>query len=165
MTVQNVDGVINYFGPRDPISENINFSVHKSGEVHELVTVFSYDNLPVVTSNNYDPSLYNIPANSIILSAWIETLTPFTIATSTPLLDIGLTELDGTAIDADGLFADVAVASMSAVGERVIGAGALIGTSVALTSYLNATVSGGTHGAGKLRLVIRYSPPDTAEGI
>jgi hypothetical protein len=91
-----------------------------------------------------------IPANAKILS--VESLVLETPAGGTTF-QLGTFQVDGTAIDDDGLTA----ASATAVGA----AGAQVGTKIAEAGYV-AVKTVGTYTAGKVVFVIRFlSPPAT----
>lgn len=114
---------------------------------------FSFDDLPVVT---LDEAAQTIPANSFIVSATLRTIIP--IAGTTPTLTLGLTEKDGTAIDADGIDVAIAAAALSVIGETVLCDGALVASlqgTGAERGQLVAT-TGGTVTAGKFSLEIEY---------
>jgi hypothetical protein len=118
-----------------------------------LSYTFSYDDLPVVT---LDEAAQTIPANSFIVSATLRTI--IAIAGTTPTLTLGLTEKDGTAIDADGIDVAIAAAALSVVGETVLCDGALVASlqgTGAERGQLVAT-TGGTVTAGKFSLEIEY---------
>ena len=126
----------------------------KDGEV-TLVHTFSFDDLPVVGE---DEAILRIPGNAFILSATLRVITP--LAGTTPTVTIGLTEPDGTAIDADGIDVAIAAAALSSVGETVLCDGALVGALVGIGAEDGQVVvtTGGTVTAGKFALDIEYLP-------
>lgn len=125
------------------------------GAVRELVFHFDYANLPT-NNNNGDALVQVIPANSLILNARLGVLTAAAGGTS---YDIGLVQKDGTAVDADGLVAAAATASLGA-GKWVVGAGALIGAPSATVDTQVKVTATGTFTAGKYKLVVTYIPLD-----
>lgn len=94
-----------------------------------------------------------IPSGAIITKAWFVVDTAFTSGGSATL-SIGLYQQDGTVIDADGLDATVAVATL--VADAVVdGDGADVGTRVGANDAYVAFIYGTaafTAGAGKLIL-------------
>jgi len=102
----------------------------------------------------------SIPAYANIVSAELVVGETFLGGTT---LDVGLFELDGSAIDADGLIAAAAVADLT-IGERIVGAGAVIGETVGSEqAYIGLTATG-TFTAGKGRLIIKYIDPVPTPG-
>jgi hypothetical protein len=159
MTAEVVQGTQQYFGPRDSVDYNRFVNIHTMGDKSQVELFFSYDDLP--TPTDADIIEQAIPANSIILQAYYEVIVPFAGGTS---YDIGLAQSDGTPIAADGLWNNLATASINAVGERGLSVGSLIGTAPAFDMYLVVAATG-TYTAGVLRLVIEYAPPSTAPQI
>jgi len=98
-----------------------------------------------------------IPAGSYITKASLVVTTAFTSGGSATL-GIGLQELDGSAIDADGIDAAVAVAALTA-NKAVVCNGALVGgtaTVGAADSYLSLVYATADFTAGAAKLVIEY---------
>lgn len=97
-----------------------------------------------------------IPSGSFIKSAYIVVEDAFAGGTS---YNVGLYEVDGTVIDADGIDAGVAVADLAA-DSAVVCDGALVGgtaTTGSADAYLRV-VPTGTFTAGKARLFVEYLP-------
>lgn len=99
-----------------------------------------------------------VPANALIVDAHFITETAFTSGGSATL-SIGLYNAAGSAIDADGIDATVALTAIDAVGESVVCDGAkvdgtdTVGTADAYVGFIYGTAAF-TAGAGKL--VIEY---------
>jgi len=97
-----------------------------------------------------------LPDNCLIKSADLVVKTAISgIVAQT--VNIGLYKADGTAIDADGLFAALAAADLGAVGITA-GAGALIGTKITDPAFVKATPSAALTGVtgGDAYIVIKY---------
>lgn len=160
----NADGLPVRFGKTAQIDAVVGkptqYGVEQSIEV-DLV----WDRLPAFTADEAHGQIYGgypsvaIPAGALIKSATMQTTTAFGPASS-QTLSIGLVTANGTEIDNDGFFDAVAQTSMDAVGESVTGAGALIGTKLATTGYLWATVQTATFTSGRARVnIVYYMPP------
>ena len=109
MSFENSAGIgtrTNY-GPR-AVDEKFGAEV-SYGNVREAEWVFSYDDLPTNSTGEMEVT---IPANSVIKDARIQVLTA--MAGTSGTLTVGLKEADGTVIDADGIDATVAQASLTA---------------------------------------------------
>jgi hypothetical protein len=96
-----------------------------------------------------------IPSGAIIIKAWFVVDTAFTSGGSATL-NIGLFQQDGTEIDADGLDATVAVATL--VADAVVeGDGADVGTRVgANDAYIGFIYSTAAFTAGAGKLIVEY---------
>ncbi len=141
------------YGPHEIDDKNASHYQNSAGQ--EVMTVtFSFDDLPVDSTDSIHQS---IPANSYIDRATLRVITAFAGGTS---YNIGLTESDGTAIDADGIDAAIALTAIDAIGETVLCNGALvqglagIGTAAGQIDI----VATGTFTAGKASLEIVYQP-------
>lgn len=142
----NADGLEVGFGPqvRDNLDAGTN---HTKGLVKQLeMHVDAKEDLPSVGEAHTSKDFY-IPAGASIVSAKF-------IATETfdQAVEFGTSQLDGTAIDQDGL-----IATGSPAADTVTdGAGAQIDTTIAEAGYLvvTATTTAPTTGAGKL--VVEY---------
>lgn len=99
-----------------------------------------------------------LPAGMLLKSAVLTIVEPFDSAADALTLDIGTAGQDGTVIDADGIIAAEAQASLDTVGEFVDAAGALIGTILAADSYLTVRANVATATAGKAKLLITLLP-------
>ena len=109
------------------------------------------------TSANIDLNNPVIPAGSLILSA---TLVMTTAATSggSATLTIGTYNAAGTAIDADGIDATVALTAIDAIGETVRCDGAHLTTAgyVSENAYIGAIYATAAFTAGAGKLYIEY---------
>lgn len=140
-------GVRKNYGPRT--TENKVPSVHnQNGADREYVVDFSYDSLP--SASEVDNLVQSIAAGSLIKSAVLKVGTAWAGGTS---LSIGLAQADGTAIDADGIDAAVATASLTA-GAVIVCDGALIGASVGANPGQIVASTSGSYTAGTARLVV-----------
>ena len=111
---------------------------------------FTYDDLPAEGTGEMQ---FSFPAYSKILSARLEVLTAFAGGTS---YNLGLYQSDGTVIDADGIDAAVALASIDARGDLIECDGALIGASIGAAAGELRVAATGTFTAGKAKLVVEY---------
>lgn len=159
MSSQVENGVRYYLGPRPAtdIDNVTNITVY--GDTAQVEIYWTYDQLPDPTNANYIWGY--IPANSIILRAWYEVIVPFAGGTS---YDIGFEDVDGNAINVDGLWNDLLLASINVAQERGLSAGDALGTAPTLDMYFIVTATG-TFTAGQLRLVVEYAPPSTTFSI
>lgn len=119
--------------------------------VETLEVHFTYATLPTY---GVDGLIAVIPQYAKILSADLAVTTAFAGGTS---LAFGLHQTDGTEIDADGLItaASGALANIDAVGDRLTGAGALIGARTSAAGNITATAVG-TFTAGEAALRVEY---------
>ncbi len=97
-----------------------------------------------------------IPANAVIVSAHIVVDAAFTSA-GAATLTVGLVNAAGTAIDADGIDAVVALAVLAA-DDVVVCDGALVGIANvgAANAYVGAFYATAVHTAGSAKVVIEY---------
>lgn len=142
-----------HYGPRSIDAKHPSQYTTNHGERVQVVT-FGYDDLPAAGT---DVAILSIPANSYIASATLRVIDAFAGGTS---YDIGLSESDGTVIDADGIDAAVATAAINAVGETVACDGALVGNTAGIGAAAGqVTVAAtGTFTAGKAELSVTYKP-------
>tara|TARA_R110002012_G_scaffold319825_1_gene541485 strand:+ start:13865 stop:14335 length:471 start_codon:yes stop_codon:yes gene_type:complete len=98
-----------------------------------------------------------IPAGSYIKSAYLLVDTAFTSGGSATL-DVGLQELDGTVIDADGLDAAIALTALNATTKAVAMDGALVGgaTKLSADAYISLKRNVAAFTAGAATLVVEY---------
>ena len=113
---------------------------------------FSFDDLPVP---GLDEAILRFPANSRIITATLRVHIAFAGGTS---YNIGVTQPDGTAIDADGIDAAIATAAIDAVGETVVCDGALVGNTAGIGTAAGQVdiVATGTYTAGKATLAVEF---------
>lgn len=95
-----------------------------------------------------------IPAGAHIKDAVLMVGTAFTSG-GAAVLDIGTKQAAGTTIDDDGIDAAIAVAALTA-NTSIVADGALIGTTVAVDSYVTVTYDTAAFTAGDAVLVIKY---------
>ena len=141
--------------------------VNTLGVLQQMVIDIDYDNLPAETADldndgtndgwsNHDTA---IPAGSAITRAILVVETAFAGGTS---YNFGLSQQDGTVIDADGIDAGVATAALAA-NDVVNCDGALVGGAATIganAAYLKVAATG-TFTAGKAKLLIEYLPVGT----
>jgi hypothetical protein len=99
-----------------------------------------------------------IPAGSVIVGATLVAVTPATSG-GTPTLDIGTYNAAGTAIDADGIDAAVALTAIDGAGEVVRCDGAQVtgvGGYVSANAYIGALRSATVYTGGRLKLIVEY---------
>jgi hypothetical protein len=182
-TWQNPDGVSVRFGQyhSDPRNDGTNRArgLNSFGAIKQIE--IDYDLTQVPAGGTFFPADLNndgtfdgftehdavIPARAAVLRAYL--VASETAAGGTNV-NVGVFEKDGTAIDADGLFAAVVTADL-AVGEVTAGNGALVLHSQTLGANRTGAVSvgaddayvslgaTGTFTAGKGRIVIEYIDP------
>lgn len=168
----NDDGLLVRYG-QDQARETQSVMAHPrtAGALRHMVVDINWDDLPTFTTDsNNDGSLNKfsgqdnfIPANSFITNAYLVVETAFADGTS---YDIGLYDEDGSAIDADGIDAGVALAALGA-DEAVVCDGALVrGTATIGSSngYL-VVAETGTFTAGKAKLFIEYLPVEVGSDV
>jgi len=121
------------------------------GSVTQNIT-FNFDDLP---TNGQDEAILRIPANSRVIKSTLRVITAFAGGTS---YVIGLNQPDGTVIDADGLHASFVTAAIDAVGETVVGGGALVGNTAGTGTADGQVVvaATGTYTAGRAVLEVEY---------
>lgn len=133
---------------------------HVDGNVFRQETTFRFDQLPVAT---LDELHQRIPAGARVLSATLKTHEDFT-ATTAVSLNIGLYEPDGTEVDADGLFAVLALPS---AGDYADGAGALVGAATGLAVDAHFVVAPNVDDllTGEATLVVEYEKADDRQQL
>jgi hypothetical protein len=103
--------------------------------------------IPDVTLDAY------IPADSVVLQAWLVVDTAF--AGATAVLDIGTFNSAGTAVDDDGI--DAAIAMATLVDNLVVACnGAVIGTRVTADTYVGFSYDTAAFTAGAAVLYVEY---------
>jgi len=161
----NEDGLRVLFEGEQARPDNISpaIAVH-FGPKSVMVVDVNYDDLPEETTDRDNDGTVDgwsgadpyIPAGSFITAAYIIVETAFAGGTS---YNFGLSQLDGTVIDADGIDASVATAALAA-NNAVVCDGALVaGTATigANDAYVKVAATG-AFTAGKAKLVIEYIP-------
>lgn len=125
--------------------------------VETQTTTFRYDQLPTFT---LDELHQRIPLGARVLSATIKVLETVTATTATTV-NFGLYEPDGTVIDADGIDAAVAIASLTA-GTYIDCDGALVGAGTGLAAAGQLVVAANVDDltAGEIAIIIEYEKND-----
>lgn len=108
-------------------------------------------------ASNINPQNPFIPANSVIMRATLVMTTPATSG-GTPTLDIGTYNSAGTAIDADGIDAAIALTAIDTALETVRCDGAQMTTAGLVTSdaYIGVIRSATAYTAGVGKLIVEY---------
>lgn len=114
-----------------------------AGDSVEVEYRFSVADGPSTSAT--DTSIHTIPSGSVIEACDIFVESTLSGGTG---FDLGLSQPNGTVIDADGL--DAAVAATTGY---VSGNGALVGTALSADAQLTL---GGTRTAGALKVVVKY---------
>lgn len=168
----NDDGLLVRFG-QDQARETQGVMAHPrtAGALRHMVVDINWDDLPTFTTDSDNDGTLDafsgqdnfIPAGSYISRALLVVETAFAGGTS---YDIGLYDEDGSAIDADGIDDDIAVADLG-TDEVVDCDGTLVGGTVTIGSsngYLVVAATG-TFTAGKAKLFIEYLPVDVGADV
>lgn len=135
-----------HYGVRDIEDKLPSRHAHVAG-VHKIVYTFSFDDLPV---NGLDEAILRVQANAVVRKAHIRVLTAAAGGTS---YNFGLNQPDGTVIDADGIDAAIATATLVA-GAHIECDGALIGKEIGAAAGQLIVAATGTFTAGKYELVL-----------
>jgi len=147
----NDDGMLVQFGNQDTADQGLTSAVTRRVIV-DITGTDVASSAPVPGA--YDPS---IPAGAYITKAYIISETTFTSG-GAATLTVGLQESDGTAIDADGIDAAIAIAALTA-GDVVLCDGALAGGVLTVGSedaYVSMLYGTAAYTAGAAKLVIEY---------
>lgn len=115
-------------------------------EVQYLIDFSDTDKQPTTSTN--DNQIVTLPAYAVVKTVDITTLETVSGGTN---YSLGLSQPDGTVIDADGLAAAV---TATAVGSYTSGAGALVGASIGANDGQVTLTS--TRTAGKVKVRIEY---------
>lgn len=149
MGLETTGGRQKFYGPAER-NQKWGAKAAKHGSITEVEYEFTYDDLPAADDGNEMNIV--IPADSLLLDAYLKVGTAWAGGTS---IDIGLVQTDGTAIDADGIDASVATASLTA-DAIIAGDGALIGASIGSDDAVVEIAATGTYTAGSAKLLVRY---------
>lgn len=152
MAYKDAFGMDVTYGVGEAVDKNGVVDVTHFGAIKQITQVFDYDKDGIPSALDLTIRSSKVPAGSAIVGAKLAVLKPG--ATTTTTLDVGLVELDSTAIDADGL-----VAGATCAAGLNVGAGALIGSVLSVDGYVVVTPSATTDAALKglyAVLVIEY---------
>lgn len=152
----NADGLLVQYGPQE--ARNVGITDANSKRLVADIDLtdplgFTADLDNDGTEDGYATDAF-IPAGSFITNSYLVVKEAAAGGTS---INIGLYEVDGTVIDADGIDAAILTAEMAA-NEAVVNDGALVGgtaTVGAANAYLFVAATG-TFTAGKAKLVVEY---------
>lgn len=125
------------------------------GAIHQISVDIDFDKLGVPSVSDLTIRSAKIPAGSAVLSAYL--VVAKAAATAATTVDIGTVELDGTAIDEDGLLDGAALSAGVKVGGDA--SEALIDKIVAKDSYIKIAPSATTAaalGGLKAKLIVEY---------
>lgn len=118
-------------------------------DTYEVVYEIDFsDGTKQPTTSADDNQIVTLPAYSVIKSVDVKVLSTVSGGTN---FNLGLSQPNGTVIDADGL---VAAATATAVGSYVAGAGALVGASIGANPGQLTLAS--TRTAGKVSVKVTY---------
>lgn len=115
--------------------------------VHKVEYVYDLADLPSSFTSESDAGLTTLGVNTVPTKTEVQVLE--TVSGGT-VIDVGVSEPDGTVTDANGLVADYAGTAVGAYG---VGAGALIGAPLAAEGQV---VVSSDHTAGKIRVSVTY---------
>lgn len=152
-TWANEDGLIVRFQNEFEAKEGNQFV---GGPVRALTVEMDYDDL--WGAADVDARMAYLPANAYITGAWVLVDDAFESGGATTL-SIGLCQVDGTVIDADGIDATIAKTVIDGDDDAVVCDGALVGGVLNIGSaagYVYFTVGTGPYTAGHAKLVIHY---------
>lgn len=155
----NKDGLAVGFGTRTPTTSGA-FRVDQGGSTEVLHAEFDWSDLDTSLSTTSDFIVYGpvIPNGAVILSATLKVTEAFAGGTD---IDIGLYDKDGSAVDADGIDAAVATASLT-LGAEIACDGADVNTVVATTGGVKVgVIRTGTFTAGQAVLEVEYKVPQS----
>ena len=146
----NPDGLEVRF--KNPEAGQTGAGVSTLGAVKNLVLDFDFATAITAAADGHEAF---IPAGSYIKSATLIVLSPMTGTTGT--LTIGLAQKDGSVIDADGI--DAAVAQATLIASAVVKCDGALAGGVAAIGAANGyvyTSLGGTVTGGRGRLIVEY---------
>ena len=150
-----LDGLVVGYGTRDSVNPQ-DARVHTLGRRKQHEVRVDHTNI-LSFADAVDPAttFFEIPAGSVVLSSQIVVLETFLNLTS---IVVGLKEPDGTTTDPDGLHAAILLAALTD-GDVEDGAGALVGTELAVNGVLSVTVTGTAPTAGAFTLLVEVREP------
>ena len=150
MAYKDAFGMDVTYGVGEAVDKNGVVDVTHFGAIKQVELVWDYDKDGIPSKSNLTIRSSKIPAGSAILDAKLVVLSA--AATAATTVDVGTCELDGDAIDADGLLDGVA---LSAGVKTPVASEALIGTVTSVDNYIYLTPSANTAAAlGGLKAVL-----------
>lgn len=156
-----LDGLVVGYGARDTLNPQ-SATVHTKGNLErEILFVIDSSNIAEFATGTAVPTTWGaIPDGAVVRSARAVVVEAFVgLTATTGLIDVGLKQLDGTAIDANGLIVG-ANGQFETVDATVEGAGALIdGPLVTPAGYPSADITGASPTAGELHVYVQYDMP------
>lgn len=158
----NADGLpINFGTNKAKVGHGGEFRWNGPMEEYEFDVI--WDELEAFGTVTYLARTVKIPDGVLLTDATIEVTEAFTSG-GAATLTLGLHNADGTAYDADGIDATVALTALDTVGETTVCDGALINTILANPakrySYVTATVGTANYTAGKAKVRFRVFKPE-----
>ena len=159
---RNDDGLDVRFGTDRARNTNaIGWTVDAVGPYNYLIVDINYDNLPTFTADANNDGTNDafslgdpyIPAGAYITKATVIVETAFADGTD---YDIGLYDVDGSALDAVGIDEAVLLASLAANEAHVCDGANVGGTITEASDAYIVVAETGTFTAGKAKLVIEY---------
>lgn len=149
MAYKDAFGMDVTYGVGEAVDKNGVVDVTHFGAIKQVELVWDYDKDGIPSKSDLTIRSSKIPAGSAILDAKLVVLSA--AATAATTVDVGTCELDGDAIDADGLLDGVALSA----GVKGVTAEALIGTVTSVDNYIYLTPSANTAAAlGGLKAVL-----------
>ena len=140
------------YGPTDPgqvDAKGTEYASTGKKDTYEVEYLIDFgDSSQQPTTSENDNQILTFPAFAVIKDVDVTVLETVSGGTN---FNLGLSQPDGTVIDADGL---VAASSVTAVGAYQAGNGALVGASIG--SAEGQLTLGGTRTAGKVKVRIEY---------
>lgn len=110
-----------------------------------LEYIIDFADQPASYTSEDNPMLVTLPVGAVPKACFVDVLSTISGGAG---FTVGLSQPDGTVIDADGL-----VASSAATAGHIVGAGAVLNTKVATASQLTI---GGDRTAGKIKVTVKY---------
>jgi len=153
-TKEILNGVPQYFGPADAVVLKKPGAMSSVEQEKTIRIDFDYANLPAVSAD--DVGILTVPAHAKVISAELQVTTAFAGGTS---YNVGFSTPAGSVVDADGLFAALALAAIDTKGKWALGAGALVGTTVGSDAVQVTAAATGTFTAGAATLFVKYKVP------
>ncbi len=146
-------GVANHYGPRETDNQ-FGGQDNTSGKVKSVSYEFDFDKLPAHGASNLE---YQLPANTIIVSAHL-VVEEATTSGGTETATMGLTDVDGSVVDVDGLAtaSQLTNALLRTKGSYIKGAGDLIDKTIGTKAAQLTFTPSVTLTAGKFKVIIRY---------